>query len=207
MAESEHTYEYGEIPLPAFPHVGKIPVARDEQGRVWFPVRPICEGLRLANAVQQRKIQDTEDYEKWRCLVPFGTVRGDRDYLCVEFELLGIWLGGIQESRTANDDSARYIAAFRQAVWTGANRVLWSGATAAMVTGRPVEIPCLGSAQAIGKPRTIGQQIVEDRLTYLEDTVALMVNGSTDTEHSAACPHCGKPIVIHTGPVRVLKGH
>jgi P22_AR N-terminal domain len=204
MAESEHTYEYGEIPLPAFPHIGAIPVARDEEGRVWFPVRPICEGLGLANAAQQAKIQGDDTYERWRRLVPFGTARGSRDYLSVEFDGLGYWLGGIQEQR-ANDESAAYIAVFRQAVWSGSNRILWSGKTAAMVTGRRTEPPRLGSAQAAGPARTVGARIIEERVTYLEDAVAMMVNGNMDTEHSASCPHCGGPILIHTGPVRVLK--
>jgi hypothetical protein len=205
MAETEHTYEYGEVLLPAFPHIGAIPVARDEEGRVWFPVRPMCEGLGIDNASQQTKIQNDDTYERWRRLVPFSTSRGKRDYLCVEFEGFGHWIGGIQETR-ANEESAAYIAAFRQAVWTGANRVLWSGKTAAMVTGRgPTEPPRLGSAQASGPARAIGKRIMEERVTYLEDAFAVMVNGS-DTEHTATCPHCGGPLLIFNGPMRVVKG-
>lgn len=183
--QTEYKYSYVPMTIPAFPtlHCEAAKEIAPEPGKVWVPIRPICEdALHVDNAGQQTKIKNDQRFEHCRRLVPFRTSKGFRDLLALEFEGFVPWLIEIEDSRV-DEASSVYVRTFRKLAWAFLSRLALDSRIAALAEGRPGDssaLPSPGIGSSVARPlprgRDLGQQILEERVDALEE--AVYVKGS-----------------------------
>ncbi len=181
-------YQYHEIELPAFPGTRLIVAHLPMSNLIWFPVADTCEALDLDWRGQHKRLHNPEnDLERYLADIPFPTSKGTRGKACIEFEGLGSWLSGIETGRTGEKYREQFKQ-FRRLVRLATNAIL------------------MGHHPALSAPaRVAPYQFLEDRLSTVE-AVTLAPDRSGTATRAAHCPHCGGPIIIHVGSLRVLRG-
>jgi hypothetical protein len=210
---SAFQYEYHEMRIPAFPtlHCEVALEIAPEPGKVWVPIRAICEdALHIDNSSQQAKIREDERFAHCRRLVPFKTVKGFRESHALEFEGFIPWLTEIEESRV-DPGSAGYIRTFRKFAWAFLSRLSLDSRVAAIAEGRAPERalpPPIGLGSAVVRPFSHGQQtgrqMLEARVDALEEAVFVTGPSEGDVRRTIRCVNCGCEMQIVVDSFRTV---
>lgn len=214
MANKPPGYDYRVVRLPAFPQFPLVCALEYAAGRLWFPVKATCSGLRLDYTSQLAKLQaPRSEYRQYLGKVRLPTVKGYREATCIEWQGFGMWIAGLQEQRVG-DDVKQYLTLYKRQVFAAANVILLQEpgelAERLGVYLLPEAAGQLPTPARGGALQTIVREH-EDRLARLEDMLAQVgddvpapaVTGSLAASQTT-CPHCGGLLRIETGPMRVV---
>lgn len=200
------------IRLPAFPGF-PIPAGVGEDNRLWLGVKATCLGLRIDFDWQLEKLKASSDYSPYLEQARLPTGRGKRPVTVLEWTVFGSWITSIEEERVSDKSAREYIRLFKRQAWKAANTLLLhdpaeiaaaAGVELLPASARSIEAPARGS----GTHSLIRE--LEDRVTHLEDVVALTADDAPLTQspqmevRHVHCPLCGGPLRIEHGQMRIL---
>ena len=104
--------------------IARIVLAEDEQGDVYFPVRPICEALGVDRPTQSAIIQQDSRTKRGARTIEMPTRGGKQKSLCLRKREVGIWLT-IMDPDNVGESARGRLEEFQEALWQLAHRIVF----------------------------------------------------------------------------------
>ncbi len=188
-----HRVEFSELGIT-------LPAAFDPATqRLHFPVATSCAAIEVDVRTQRPRLQ--REYAEHLARIRLPTTGGPQELLCIEYEALGLWLATIQTQRVSDRTRSR-IRYFRAQVMAAASDILLGRAHPLTLDER--------RQRRSARDGDTGLQLVEGRVAALERAVFVGDPGEEDDAggetRSARCPHCGRPIKVTVGDLRIVAG-
>lgn len=120
----KHTYCFYEDGLPDW-NMPSITIAEDENGEVWYPVRPMCKGLAVDSPTQAGIIRQDSRLSQHARDIRVPTPGGRQEQLCLTHKGVAIWLAGIDPHRVGKYARGR-MEEYQDALWSLADKLVFS---------------------------------------------------------------------------------
>ncbi|HEX9414822.1 MAG TPA: phage antirepressor N-terminal domain-containing protein [Ktedonobacterales bacterium] len=120
---AEPEYCFYEDSLPDW-GIARIMLAEDEQGDIFFPVRPICEAIGIDRSTQAAIVQQDSRTKKGARNIWIPTRGGKQKSLCLRKHEVGIWLAIIDPPRVGERARGR-LEEFQEDLWALADRIVF----------------------------------------------------------------------------------
>ncbi len=175
MLTTTETYRYGRLMVRHF----NVEIQAVVVGKVvYFPLRPLCRALGMAQQMQIKKLKADSRFKEAFLALPVPTTKGLRETWCVERRAVAKWLATIDPDQCPVKAKG-LIAQFQDELFAAADRFLFgdTGATiydTATLTDRP-----LGGILYVGSCPKCGTHLC---LEIDETGIHLQASGNVEGE-------------------------